>query len=256
MHKEFEQVIRHAGAMMLTYRDAAIHQKDGHANFVTDADIAIEDYLQTELIRLVPGASFFAEEQENQPLSDALTFVVDPIDGTTNFMHHRQQSAISIGLLEHQRPIEAITFQPYSNELFEAELGHGAYLNGEKIHVSDTPFENAIITFGTAPYDVELAERTMQIAREFLLHAGDLRRTGSAVVDLTDLACGRSDVFFELRLRPWDVAAGSLIITEAGGEYLSLDFPAPTFHAPSGVLAASPVCMESALQIIKKFDRI
>lgn len=243
-------IIRRAGDIILSAHHAPIHQKEGHFNFVTDTDVAVQEFLRTELNKAFPDALFFSEEQENAALTDAPTFVIDPIDGTINFMRSRCQSAISIAYLVNRQPIAAAIYNPYSDELFTAEKGKGAFLNGAPIHVSDTPFENAVVSFGTSPYDAELAKRTMQCAQDFLLQAGDLRRTGSACVDLCDVACGRSDLFFELRLRPWDVAAGSLIVQEAGGVYISLGHTTPYFEQACGMICGNPLCMENALQIL------
>ena len=243
---------REAGRIMLKYRDAAAHQKEGHFNFVTDADVAVQTFLKNELLSLLPGARFFAEEQDNDPLTDAPTFVVDPIDGTLNFMRHRNMSAVSVGLLERRQPVLGVVCQPYAGEVFSAEAGKGAQLNGHNIAVSRTPFENAMVCFGTSPYDADLVNRSMDAARQFLVRAGDLRRSGSAAVDLCDIACGRADVFFELRLRPWDVAAGSLIVKEAGGAFVSLGHDRPYYDDACGILACNPLCEAGARQILEE----
>ena len=245
-------IARQAGSMMLQYRDAAIHQKEGHYNFVTDADVAVQQFLKKELMSLLPSARFFAEEQENEPLTGDPTFVVDPIDGTLNFMRHRNASAISIALLREKRPVLGVIYNPYAGEMFTAQAGQGAFLNGKPIFASTLPFESAMVSFGTSPYDQELARRTMAAAAEFHLQAGDLRRCGSAALDLCDVACGRSDVFFELKLRPWDVAAGALLVQEAGGCYISLGRGAPYFDGPCGILACSVPCREKALRILEE----
>ncbi len=245
------ELARAAGQMMLQYRNTAIHQKEGHFNFVTDTDVAVQSFLKKELLGLLPGSRFFAEEQENEPLTDAPTFVVDPIDGTLNFMRRRNMSAVSIGLLKNKMPVIGVIYNPYADEMFFAEIGHGAYMNGQRIQVSQTPFENAMVCFGTSPYDADLVNRSMKAAREFLLQAGDLRRSGSAAIDLCEIACGRADVFFEMRLRPWDVAAGSLIVQEAGGVFISLGHAHPYFDDANGILACSKACEAQARQILE-----
>ncbi len=245
-------IARQAGQMMLNIQNAAIHKKEGHFNFVTDADVQVQQFLRGELAALLPASRFYAEEQENAPLTDELTFVVDPIDGTLNYMRHRNVSAVSIGLLEKKRPILGVVCNPYADETFTAEKGKGAFVNGLPVHVSSNPFENAMVSFGTSPYDADLAERSIAAARLFLIRAGDLRRSGSAAVDLCDVACGRSDIFFELRLRPWDVAAGSLLVTEAGGTFLSLGHSLPYYEGPSGILACNQACYEKALNVLKE----
>lgn len=241
-----------AGRIMLTYRDAAIHRKDGHYNFVTDADLKVQQFLQGELLALLPEARFFAEERENEPLTDAPSFVVDPIDGTLNFMRRRNASAVSIALLENKRPVLGVVYNPYADEMFTAQAGGGAFLNGLPIRVSSMAFENAMVAMGTSPYDSVLARRTLAAAARFLLEAGDLRRSGSAAIDLCDVACGRADVFYELKLQPWDVAAGSLLVKEAGGCFVSLGHEAPYYDGPSGILACNGACLEKSMGILEE----
>ena len=252
MIQKIQQIAREAGAMMLQFKNAATHQKEGHYNFVTDADVKVQNFLEKALLPLVPGSCFFGEEQENDPLTDAPTFVVDPIDGTNNFMRHRNFSAVSIALLINKQPQLGVVYNPYADEMFSAEKGKGAYLNGKRIFVAETAFENAIVSYGTSPYDAELARRTMKLAEQFLLKAGDLRRSGSAALDLSEVACGRSDIMFEMRLRPWDVAAGSLLIQEAGGYFFSMGHDTPYYDDACGVWACTPACYEKAQKLISE----
>ena len=121
MLNRISDAVREAGRILLARRDAAIHQKDGHFNFVTDADVAVQSFLRDALLSLLPGSRFFAEEQENEPLTDAPTFVVDPIDGTLNFMRRRGCSAVSVALLEKKQPVFGVILNPYADELFTAE---------------------------------------------------------------------------------------------------------------------------------------
>ena len=251
MLRKIAEIAREAGRIMLSYHDAAVHRKDGHCNFVTDADIAVQKYLLQSLTALVPGSRFFAEEQENEPLTDEKTFVVDPIDGTLNYMRGRKASAVSIALTQNKQPVLGAIYNPYADELFTARKGQGAFLNGQAISVSETGFDNALVTLGTSPYDSELAKRTLRIASRFLLEAGDLRRSGSAALDLCDVACGRADIFYELRLRPWDVAAGSLIVQEAGGRFVSLGKEKPCFESACGILATNALCARRSSEIME-----
>ena len=245
-------IAKEAGAMMRRSHDAAIHEKEGHYNFVTDTDVAVQAYLKSALLTLCPGARFYAEEQENEPLTDAPTFVVDPIDGTINYMRLRHMSAVSIGYLEGRQPVMAVVYNPYANELFYARKGRGAFLNGQPIRVSDLPYNMALVELGTSPYDAELAKQTMAAAGRFLSECGDLRRSGSAAIDLCGVACGRADIFIELRLRPWDVSAGALIVEEAGGRFISLGHDAPFFEAACGMLACNAACAADALRVLQE----
>lgn len=245
------KTIRMAGEKMLSFENFTVMEKQGHANFVTQADIEVQAYLLEELHKAVPQADFFAEEKENGALTDGLTFVIDPIDGTTNFMRGRRCSSISIALLENKAPILGAVLNPYTGELFHAEKGKGAFLNSQPIHVSSVVFSNALVGIGTSPYDADLAQKTMRAAERFLLEAGDLRRTGSAAIDLCDIACGRSDIFWELILSPWDYAAGALIVTEAGGVIGSPGKGPLPFECKSPVLAANPLCYSYAQEILQ-----
>jgi myo-inositol-1(or 4)-monophosphatase len=250
MLKNMLHIILEAGDKMLGFDRPEVYQKEGHANFVTQADIEVQAFLMEKLAKAVPEAVFFAEEKENEALTDALTFVIDPIDGTTNFMRGRKCSSISVALLKNREPVLAAILNPYAKELFHAEKGKGAFLNGQPIHVSGQEFQKALVSMGTSPYDSVLAAKTMKAAEKFLLAAGDLRRTGSADIDLCDVACGRSDIYWELILSPWDFAAGALIVTEAGGMICSPGSGALRFDQKTPVLAANPICFEQAEKML------
>ena len=247
-----ERIAREAGRIILGFGEFRVEEKEGHGNFVTTVDCAVQDYLFGALTELLPGSAFIGEEQENEQLTDALTWVIDPVDGTCNLIHNYRQSAVSIALLENQQPVLAAVYQPYTDELFFAIKGRGATLNGEKISVSSHPFERALVCFGTSPYHPALAERSMKLALAFLLSAADVRRSGSAALDLANVACGRQDVYFEITLKPWDFAAGALLVTEAGGKLLMpFDGGDIRFDSSHGILVANPLCIEPALKLIE-----
>ena len=210
-------ILREAGNMMVAYHDPKVYDKGRHADFVTEADIAVQSFLIERLSATFPSAKFFAEEQKANELTDALTFIIDPIDGTTNFFRHRASSAISIGVTEAKRPIFGAIYDPYRDALYHADQNRGAYCNSDRLHVSDTPLERSLIGFGTAPYYSDLFQITGQTLTALLPVCGDIRRTGSACLDLCDVAAGRSDAHFEWLLQPWDYCAGTVIVREAGG---------------------------------------
>ncbi len=251
MLEELQRLVREAGKLLLKGGDAAIHDKQGHFNFVTDRDVEVQAFLKEGLLSLLPGSRFFAEEQENGILDDQPTWIVDPIDGTVNFTRGRAFSAVSVALAERLKPVLAVIYNPYSGELFSARLGQGAQLNGRAIHVSNLPLERALITFGTSPYNPQLSGVSLQAALALLRQAGDLRRTGSAALDLAWLACGRTDFFFELSLSPWDFAAGALLVREAGG-LIGTPEGELQFSAHSAIVAGSPACYEQGLGILKR----
>ena len=248
-----ERIAREAGRIILGFGEFRVEEKEGHGNFVTTVDCAVQDYLFAALTELLPGSRFIGEEQENEQLTDAPTWVIDPVDGTCNLIHNYRQSAVSIALLENQQPVLGAVYQPYTDELFFAVKGWGATLNGEKISVSQHPFDHALVCFGTSPYYPQLAEKSMKLALAFLLNTADVRRSGSAALDLASVACGRQDVYFEITLKPWDFAAGALLVTEAGGK-LMMPFEDGDirFDCSRGILVANALCAEPALRLIQE----
>lgn len=241
---------RAAGERILQAPSAAVHEKWGHYNFVTETDVAVQEFLRGGLLSILPGSRFFAEEQENDALTPDYTWIVDPIDGTYNFMRGRRASCVSIALMRDRQPVLGVVCQPYTGELFSAVKGGGALLNGQPIHVSGNPFAQALTDLGTSPYYAELAEGTAYCFHQFLTLGGDVRRVGSAALDLCDIAAGRADIFCELRLSPWDFAAGALLVQEAGGNFLMPYAESMDFGKPACILACNPQCLSQALKIV------
>ena len=225
MLEQIMDVVRRAGEMVLSAHDiaAGTHEKTSAADLVTEYDLAVEAFLKRELPPLCPGAIFYGEEEaENADPSRGWAFIVDPIDGTTNFVRGLRQSAISVALARDGQVEYAVVFDPYKNEMFSARRGGGAFLNGAPIRVSGKPLAEGIFGMGTAIYRREYLEPTMRVTEQLFRRACDFRRLGAAALDLCDVACGRVELFFEYSLCPWDFAAGSLIITEAGGHISTL----------------------------------
>ncbi|MDO4482872.1 MAG: inositol monophosphatase [Clostridia bacterium] len=243
-------IIRAAGQKMLSYEAPAVYEKEGHANFVTEADIAVQQYVMEELHKAFPDAAFMGEEEEEHHLGDGLTFVVDPIDGTTNFMRHRRYSVISIGAVENGKPVFGAIYDPYHDDLYTAKRGEGAYCNGKKLQVADTPFHNALVDAGTAPYYEELWDLSIESMRKVLAACSDIRRCGTAALDLCDVAAGRADAFYEWRLQPWDYCAGNLLVEEAGGKVCAITGEEISYDKPVPILAASPACFDQMRQML------
>ena len=254
MRERLMRIAREAGNLFSARSLSEIDQKEGHANFVTNIDREVEEYLQQSLLSLLPGSRIIGEEKENEALSDAPTWIVDPVDGTTNLIHGYRCSAVSIALCENREPVVGLIWQPYMKEMFYAEAGRGAFLNGAPIHVSEHPFDRALVAFGTAPYHTEMEEKSMELALSFLRSCADIRRSGSAAVDLAWVACGRHDAFFELNLKPWDYAAGSLIVREAGGVFRMPRDPGKIrYDRSTAVLASSAAVAEDVLAVFMRY---
>jgi myo-inositol-1(or 4)-monophosphatase len=226
MLEQIIPIVREAGGIVLSAKDiwSHTHEKTSAADLVTEYDLAVESFLKEKLPPLVPGAIFFGEEEkENTSPLDGWAFIVDPIDGTTNFVRGLKQSAISVALA-HDGIVEyGVVYDPYKDEMFSARLGGGAFLNGLPIHVSARPLSEGIFGMGTALYDRHLFGPTLRMTEQLFRRSCDFRRLGAAALDLCDVACGRLDLFFEYSLSPWDHAAGGLILTEAGGVISTLE---------------------------------
>ncbi len=242
---KIKRVVLKCGETMLgaDENQLGVEMKSGINNPVTKYDKMIQKTLEKELLSILPEAYFVGEEDLGENASarpDAVyKYIVDPIDGTVNFSRGLHLSAISVALLENDVPVIAVCLDPYTNELYEAIRGRGAYLNGKQIHVSDKLLKNGIFCSGSAPYYAELREKTAKIHASLYAKAADFRRTGSAVIELAALAAGRFELFFELRLMPWDYAAASLLIEEAGGKITTIDGDPLSFDRPTSVLATN-----------------
>lgn len=217
-----------------------IDEKTGVANFVTKYDVAVQEWLKDRLTKLYPDAQFIGEEsgEDDYKNSDTL-IVVDPIDGTTNFIRGTMHSCVSICIMKDRKPFIGVVYDPYADELFYAKAGCGAYLNGQKISVSDIGLKNSLVGFGTCPYYEPLRIKTIELVKELLNYCGDVRRQGSAALDLCYVAAGRFDMTFEYKLSLWDYCAGALIVKEAGGTVKSLADSDVKFSGPCAIIAAN-----------------
>ncbi len=226
MLEQIAAIVKEAGEIVLSAHDIAAHthEKSSAADLVTEYDLAVENFLKEKLPPLVPGAIFYGEEeQENADPATGWAFIVDPIDGTTNFVRGLRQSAVSVALAKDGVIEYGVVLDPYKAELFSARRGGGAFLNGSLIHVSDRPLSQGVFGMGTAIYRREYLAPTMRLTEQLFRRSCDFRRMGAAALDLCNVACGRTELFFEFSLCPWDYAAGSLLVTEAGGVISTLD---------------------------------
>lgn len=215
-----------------------IKDKAGKANFVTAYDCKIQEMLQIKLAQILPEAEFLGEEEDCRINRKAeYIFVVDPIDGTTNFIKDYHRSCVSIGLIRNGKRYLGVVHNPYLDETFSAISGEGAYMNGNAIHVSSDDLENGVVLFGSSPYNTELAKASFELAYEYFQKCLDIRRSGSAALDLCSIASGRAELYFELILSPWDFAAGALIVEEAGGIVTTVEGDTLSCLEKSSVLA-------------------
>ena len=243
MNTEIESIcglVRDCGLFIKDIDRGHLHvdAKSGRADLVTQYDRQVQERLRKGLLEIMPDAHFVGEEGSIQPFAPTgKFFIVDPIDGTTNFIKDYHCSSISVALVVDDAAEIGVVYNPYTDEMFCARRGQGAFCNGKRLHVSEEPLENGIVLFGTAPYHDELKEKTFQLAYSYFTKALDIRRSGSAALDLCAIAAGRAELFFELVLSPWDYAAGALIVTEAGGLVSDCDGRPLAYDHPCSVVA-------------------
>ena len=218
-------------------------------DFVSEVDRAAEQAIIGVLLAAYPDHSILAEESGSQGQSD-FQWIIDPLDGTTNFLHGFPQYAVSIALRHKGVITQAVVYDPTRNDLFTASRGHGAYLNDHRIRVGKR-IELADCLIGTGfPYSqFDHVDAYLGMFRDIMQKTAGIRRPGSAALDLAYTAAGRYDGFWELGLRPWDIAAGALLITEAGGLIGDLEGE-DGYMQSSNVVAGSPKVFAQLLRLI------
>ena len=217
-----QQIVREAAKLFVDRQAANQIKVKGKYDFVTAVDEAVQGFMKKELENLYPEISFMGEEdQETKTDLDGFVWVLDPVDGTTNLIHDYKTSAISLGLMKDREVIAGIIFDPYLDEMYWAEKDKGSYLNGERIFVSDAKtMSESLIAIGTSPYRKNEAPENFKTFEKIYMDCQDIRRTGSAALDMAHVACGRIEGYLEKKLKIWDFVAGTIIVREAGGEVL------------------------------------
>lgn len=199
----------------------SVSTKSSFSDLVTETDVKVERFLKEKLRSLVSDCTFFSEETDNNPenLNNDYVWIIDPIDGTTNFVHGFPFVCISVALLKKGKLNQAVVYNPIMKEMYEAESGNGAFLNGQKINVSNNKYlKDCLLATGFAYQFNTNKENNMKYFKHLRKKVQGIRRAGSAALDLCFVAKGVYDGFWEWFLKPWDVAAGILIVHEAGGK--------------------------------------
>ena len=212
---------RQAGTVLLRHMsklDSLNVFEKGRQDYASEVDSLAETEIIRELRRAYPDAAILAEESGAMG-KGKLTFVIDPLDGTSNFLRGLPHFCVSIALVENGEPIHGVIFDPLRNELFTTSRGSGTVLNDKRVRVADRKdLAGAMLITGFAPRERARASAQLKCIDALLTEAEDIRRTGSAALDLAYVACGRVDAYFEAGVKPWDIAAGALMVREAGGK--------------------------------------
>lgn len=223
--EQFEEVtalVKQTGAYILeqrrSFQQESVEQKALH-DLVSYVDKTSEEKILQGLLPIVPGAAMIAEESGVLQTKSPFCWILDPLDGTTNFIHHIPHFCISLALQYQGNLVAAWVYEIVSDSLFTAELGKGAQLNSSPIHVSQqTQLERSLIATGFPVNNYDFIDAHMHSVKEVVLKTRGVRRLGTAAFDLCMVACGKVEAYFEYALKPWDVAAGTLIVREAGGK--------------------------------------
>jgi len=232
-------------------KEQSVHYK-GEINLVTEVDRRSESYIFGRIRSAFPEHGILSEESSEITSSSAYRWIIDPLDGTTNYAHNYPCFCVSVALERDGELLAGAVFDPLLSELFAASAGGGAFLNGARIRVSETEnLRRSLLSTGFA-YDVKQAtHNNLDLFREFVFTGQAIRRDGSAALDLCYLACGRFDGFWELKLSPWDTAAGLLILREAGGVATRLDGSPYDIHQPD-LLASNGRIHGQMMEVIRR----
>ncbi len=248
-----EDVARGAGEILRRNHGSrqSIRYK-GEINLVTAVDTESEKYIMDRIRSAFPDHGILSEESSELRSPSAFRWIVDPLDGTTNYAHNYPFFCVSIGLEMEGRVIAGAVFDPMRGESFTGAAGSGAWLNGNPIAVSDVgDLRRSLLATGFA-YDVKTSsDNNLDHFREFVFTGQAIRRDGAAALDLCYLAAGRFDGFWELSLRPWDTAAGVLILLEAGGVVTRLDGSPWRIHEPD-ILASNGRIHDRMVEVIRR----
>ncbi|MFC1655475.1 inositol monophosphatase family protein [Patescibacteria group bacterium] len=250
------EMAKNAGAVLMEYfhKETLEVERKGYNDIATEADKAAEKLIIDSITAKYPEHSILAEESGEHLHDSDYWWIIDPLDGTTNFKHRLPIFSVSIALVVKNEVQVGVVYNPYIDELFVAEKGKGAYLNGEPIHVTDAEGkEMTLMATGFAP-DKKLVEENLIVFDHLIKEGYLLRRLGSAAIDLAYVACGRFDAFWEFSLKPWDVAAGSLIVEEAGGKVTDDENkPLDLTKIPvKSIVSSNAKLHEKLLELIKK----
>lgn len=253
---ELERLVKQTGLFIKEQKgNVTLEQVDvkSHNSFVTFVDKKAEKLLVDNLSKLIPNSGFIAEEGTASETDSDYRWIVDPLDGTTNFIHDIYPVSVSVALQFKKETIAGLVYEIGNDELFTAYQGKGAFLNGKSINVSITSkLENAFLGTGFPYYDYDRIKGFMNVLSEFMQKTQGIRRPGSAATDLAYVACGRFDGFFEYSLSPWDVAAGAFIVEQAGG--VVVDFKGgDDYLFGKEIIASNKKILLSLLNEIRKY---
>ena len=235
------EAVRRSGALLGDRELAEQIRQKGVTDFVTQVDLTVQEQLRGALRAIAPEVQFMGEEQDNSGLDfGGAVWILDPVDGTMNLIHGFRHSAVSLALAEGGEVTMALVYDPFADELFTALAGRGAFCNGRPISVSGAErLADALVDVGTNPSEREKVDRMFRWMRGIYDRCHDVRRMGAASLCLAYVAAGRLDAYVEDGLKPWDYAAGMLLVREAGGMAATPEGAEPSLEHGGGIAAAN-----------------
>ena len=244
------ELVKEAGKILLGEGRTHVSEK-GYADFVTEADMAVQSFLIKELRTRYPEADVLSEESDEIPDKNGPVFIIDPVDGTTNLIRRLNQSCVALGLVFEGKPVMGIVYNPFNGELYYGERGCGSYLNGKRLSVSHNgDIRQSLAVIGTSPYRRDNADENMRMIKKMFDTCLDIRRFGSAALDICAVADGRYELFCESDLKPWDYCAGSIILTEAGGKITDWQGNTPDYFRNLNVAATNTAVHGALLDLV------
>ena len=257
MRDKLIKIVKEAGEILKEgyYSNKEITFK-AKKDLVTKYDVVVENFLKKEFAKEFCEFNLIAEESDNSQVKFSNSIIIDPIDGTTNFVNQVPHTAISVGVYKNQKPILAVVYNPILEELFEAQIGKGAFLNGEKLEVSkEEDFQKSLIATGfpytSASIQSDLKDVLKKI-ENILPNCQDVRRLGSAALDLCYVAKGVFEGYYEMNLKAWDVSAGVLILQEAGGKVTNQELKEYRLFEDKYIIASNGIIHEKFAELLMK----
>lgn len=238
---EIERLMKEASKIFFDLDPQNNFEMKGRNDFVTEVDFKVQEVLEGELLKLIEGSNLLAEEKDKSraEIKD-YTWVLDPVDGTSNLVHGFQHSVISLALVEKSDLVIGGVYDPYRDEFFSAIRGQGSKLNGEVIRVSaNNDIAKSLIGVGTGGGRLGRVDETFEMMRYIYENTNGIRRIGSAALEMCYSACGRYDAFIEDDLNLWDYAAGTLIVREAGGQVINMHGEEVATERKGGIISGS-----------------
>lgn len=257
MEEKLIKIIKEAGEIL---KEGFYSNKDltfkAKKDLVTNYDVGIENFLKESFLKEFKNFNVIAEESDNTNVEFNDSIIIDPIDGTTNFVNQLPHTCISVGVYKNKKPLMGIVFNPIMDELYTATVGKGAYLNEKKINVSfESDFQKALISTGF-PYSSGTCEDDLNDVvkkiKNILPQCQDIRRLGSAALDLCYVARGMYEGYYEMNLKAWDVSAGIIILSEAGGKVSNLDNDKYTLFESKYIVATNAKIHDKMIEELNK----